>query len=81
MNKNEYNTEAGRTKYIFVWFLASAMVTIVTAIPDRLAPVMIGELSLHFGFHYAYAITNGCLAALSVTVMLLVYALFRNVYI
>ena len=81
MNRQNDIPEAGRAKYIIVWFLASAMVTIVTAIPDLLAPVMIEELSLHFGFHYAYAITNGCLAALSVTVMLLVYALFRNVYI
>lgn len=81
MIKGNYTAEAGRAKYIFVWFLASAITTIVTAIPDLVAPVMFEELSLHLGFHYAYAVISGAVAALSVTVMLIVYALFRNVYI
>ena len=81
MNRNDYTAEAGRAKYIFVWCLASAITTIVTAIPDQFAEVVFEDLDSIFGFHYAYAVTNGSLGALSVTVMLIVYALFRDVYI
>ncbi len=81
MIKGNYTAEAGRAKYIFVWFLASALTTLVTFIPDRLAGEAFEALALNLGPHYAYALTNGALGVLSVIVMLIVYALFRNVYI
>lgn len=81
MNSDAPKREAGRAKYIFVWILASAITTIVTAIPDLLAEMTFEDLASAVGLHYAYAIINGAIGALSVLVTLLVYALFRNVYL
>lgn len=81
MSRKEYTAEAGRAKYIFVWFLASAITTVVTFIPDTVAVVFFADLTSVVGLQYAYALINGVIGALSVAVTLLVYALFRNVYI
>lgn len=81
MTKVNNTTEAGRAKYIFVWILASAITTVVTFIPDSVAGVFFADLTSSVGLQYAYALTNGVIGALSVAVTLLVYALFRNVYI
>lgn len=81
VTKGENKTEAGRAKYILVWIIASAITTVVTFIPDTVAGVFFADLTSFAGLHYAYAITNGVIGMLSVAVTLLVYALFRNVYI
>lgn len=81
MTKRNIITEAGRPKYIFVWILASAITTVVTFIPDLFAVVAFADLASAIGLHYAYALTNGVIGIVSVAVTLLVYALFRNVYI
>lgn len=81
MTKVNNITEAGRAKYIFVWIFASAITTIVTVIPNLIAELAFEDLASAVGLHYAYTIINGAIGALSVLVTLLVYALFRNVYI
>lgn len=81
VTEGNYTTEAGRVKYIFVWILASAITTVVTYIPDLITGVAYEILAPALGLHYAYAVTNGVIGTVSVAVTLLVYALFRNVYI
>lgn len=73
--------EAGRLKYIFVWFLGSVVVTIVTLVPDQIAGIVLSDLSEHISLQAAYAIVNSFIALLSVVVLLAVYSFFRNVYI
>ena len=73
--------EAGRLKYIFVWFLSSVMVTIVTLLPDQVAGVVLSTLSEHISLQAAYAIVNSLIALLSVFVLLAVYSIFGNIYI
>lgn len=73
--------ESGRAKYIFVWVLASALMTIITFIPDRLASYAIEGIGRYVSFQAAYAMVNGAIGILSVLILLGVYSVFSNVFI
>lgn len=81
MQTAQQKSEAGKLKYILVWCLASAMVTIITKLPDMVFAILFAELVEKIGLHGAYTVTSGTIGLLEVLVTLAVYALFRNVYI
>lgn len=81
MNTANQRSEAGKAKYILVWCIASAMVTIITKAPDNIDEALFAELVEKIGLQYSYLIINGTIGLLSVVATLTIYAFFRNVYI
>lgn len=73
--------ESGRAKYVFVWILSSALMTVITYIPDQLMPFALESIQSHIGLQAAYAIVNGAIGLLSISVLLVVYSCFKKVFI